>query len=271
DGTRIFALSGGKLFAAGSWPAASLAVTGEVEIEGWPTGMYLDSGRIVVLSAVPPARDPDTGMGLCPVTSGPSFMCGYFGPSTTKLTSIDAATLDVTGEVWLPGNSWHSRRVGSRVYVVLTDPARWPAGIKWWPDGDVWKDPERFASATHALEDANEKLIRAAPLSSWLPPARRKLAGGETVDVPYDCTQFSIGNAPVRLGFATVASLDLVHPDAPPARTTILGQTEMVYASQQSLYLLNPHWWWWDAEGNADWSYVHRFDISQPGAAKYLA
>src|SRR5207237_541244 len=173
-----------------------LAVTGEVEIEGWPTGMYLDSGRIAVLSAVPPARDPDTGMGLCPVASGASFMCGYFGPSTTKLTLIDAATLEVTGEVWLPGNSWHSRRVGSRVYVVLTDPARWPTGIKWWPDGDVWKDPER---------------------------------------------------------------------------TRILGQAEMVYASQQSLYLLNPHWWRWDAEGNADWSYVHRFDISQPGAAKYLA
>ena len=29
---------------------------------------------------------------------------------------------------------------------------------------------------------------------------------GEIVDVPYDCAQFSLGNAPVRLGFATVAT-----------------------------------------------------------------
>jgi len=37
DGTRIFALSSDRLHAASSWPPAALAVTGSLQIEGWPT------------------------------------------------------------------------------------------------------------------------------------------------------------------------------------------------------------------------------------------
>jgi hypothetical protein len=272
DGTRIFALSGDSLHAASSWPPSGLALTGSVRIEGWPTGFYLDGDRLAVLSAVPPARDPDTGLGICPlVASTAQFMCGYFGPLTAKLTLIDAASLAVTAEIWMPGYPAHTRRIGSQVYVVLRDPARWPEGIRWWPDGEVpWNDLDKLTAAIRALEVANEQVIRAAPLSTWLPPAQRRLQGGAVVDTPYDCTQFEVGNAPVRLGFVTVASLDLDHPEAPPARTTVLGDVGLIYASQDSLILATPHFWWWSFEGNLDWTYLHRFDLSQ-GAPRYVS
>ncbi len=94
--------------------------------------------------------------------------------------------------------------------------------------------------------------IRATPLSSWLPPAQRRLEGGAVVDVPYDCDQFEVGNAPVRLGFVTLATVDLDQPAVPPSRTTILGEVGLIYASQESLVLASPHYWWWDSDGNAD-------------------
>jgi hypothetical protein len=270
DGTRIFALSSDRLHAASSWPPAALAVTGSLQIEGWPTGFFLAGDRIAVISAMPPANDPKAGMGLCPVNLAASFMCGYFGPITAKLTLIDASTLAVTGEVWLPGYPVHSRRIGSNVHLVLRDPARWPQELQWWPSGDVWSDEGKFTAAVRSLEDANEKVIRATPLSNWLPPAQRRLQGGAVVDVPYDCAQFEIGNAPVRLGFVTLATVDLDQPAAPPSRTTILGEIGLIYASQESLVLASPHYWWWDADGNADWTYLHRFDLTQ-GAPRYAA
>ena len=41
DGTRIFALSGERLYASKSWPAEQTAVQGSVAIEGWPQEMFL--------------------------------------------------------------------------------------------------------------------------------------------------------------------------------------------------------------------------------------
>jgi beta propeller domain-containing protein len=270
DGTRIFALSGDSLHAVSSWPPAALAATGSVPIEGWPTGFFLVGDRIAVISAVPPANDPTAGVGICPVGLAASFMCGYFGPVTAKLTLIDATTLAVNNEVWLPGYPAHTRRIGSQVHLVLSDPARWPQEVRWGPSGDVWNDEQKFTVAVRALEDANESVIRSTPLSSWLPPSQRRLQGGAVVEAPYDCAQFQVGNAPVRLGFLTVATLDIEHPETPPSRTTILGEVGIIHASQDALVLASPHYWWWDSDGNADWTYVHRFDLTE-GAPRYAA
>ncbi|TMA18486.1 MAG: hypothetical protein E6J88_19305, partial [Deltaproteobacteria bacterium] len=52
DGTRIFVLSGHRLFSATSWPAESLAVKGKLDIEGWPSEMFLDGNQIAVFSSI---------------------------------------------------------------------------------------------------------------------------------------------------------------------------------------------------------------------------
>jgi hypothetical protein len=270
DGTRIFVLSGRKLFAAASWPPQQLGLGPSLVIEGYPTEMFLDEkGRIAVISNVPPADGPRVGGGMCPIGMG--GMCGHYGPMTTKLTLVDPAQLQVSGELYLPGWTSHARRVGSRVYLVLSDVPRWPAGVKWWPSGQIdWQDQGKWEKAIRRLEDENEAIIRAQPLAGWLPPSQRKLQGGATVELPWDCGQFRLGDASVQLGFVTVATLDLDHPEVAPARNTILADyAGVAYASTSSLYLTSPHWWWWNEPGQFDWTYLHRFDISS--GVEYVA
>jgi uncharacterized secreted protein with C-terminal beta-propeller domain len=52
DGTRIFVLSGRRLFSAKSWPPESLAVAGTLDLEGWPSEMFLDGDQIAVFSSI---------------------------------------------------------------------------------------------------------------------------------------------------------------------------------------------------------------------------
>jgi hypothetical protein len=270
DGTHIFVLSGRKLYGAGSWPPQKLALGPSLSIEGYPTEMFLDEkSRIVVISQVPPTDGPMVGGGMCPVGMG--YRCGYYGAMTTKLTVVDAVDLHVVSELYLPGSSTNSRRLGSQVHVVLGDSPRWPAEVKWWTAGVDWSDEAKWEKAVRQLEDQNEAIIRAQPLEKWLPPAQRKLQGGETVNLTWDCAQFRVSDAPTRLGFVTVATLDLDHLDAAPGRITLISDNaSVVYASTSSLYLASRHWWWWEAPNEVDWTYVHKFDIGQSGVV-YLA
>ena len=36
-----------------------------------------------------------------------------------------------------------------------------------------------------------------------------------------------------------------------------------MYATEGSLYLATPHWWWWPEAGQKDHTYLHKLDLSQ--------
>src|SRR5882672_8325758 len=85
DGTRILVLSGRTLFTAASWPPQSLSIAGQLEIEGWPSTMFLEGNRAVVFSSiwtVPPGGSMGPG-GAPAAALCPSNGC-YWGWSTTK-------------------------------------------------------------------------------------------------------------------------------------------------------------------------------------------
>lgn len=280
DGTRIFVLSGRTLFTATSWPPLSLAVAGKLEIEGWPSTMFLEGNQVVVFSsiwAVP------AGGGMGPSSTGPGGAslapcplggC-YWGWATTKITVVDVTDLSaptVASEIYLPGYSAGARRVGSSVRLVLSDGVRWPEAIRWWPEYDpaLYQDPNKLEAAIAALEDANEAIIRASPLQSWFPTGQRKLTDGRVIDVGYSCSDFYLSNAPERLGLVTIATLDLAHLDTGVSRASIVGEPGVLYATASHLYLASQHWWWWTMAGQRDWTYVHEFDISDPATAAYI-
>ena len=87
DGTRIFVLSGHRLFSATSWPAQSLAVKGKLDIEGWPSEMFLDGNQIAVFSSIWTTQ-PAAGM-PCRLDG----MGCFSGWSTTKVTVVDVSDL----------------------------------------------------------------------------------------------------------------------------------------------------------------------------------
>ena len=271
DGTRILVLSGRTLFAATSWPPADLSVAGKLEIEGWPTSMFLDGDRVVVFSSIWTSEaGPWNGESFAPCPSG-----GCWSLATTKITVVDVRSLSAPAalaEVYLPGYAAGARRIGRSVRLVLGDSVRWPQKIQWGLPYDpaLFSDPTRFALALGALEHANEAIIRATPLESWFPKGARKLPDGTTVDIGYRCTDFYLSNAPERLGLVTVATLDLANLDAGVARSSILSEPGVLYATADHLYLATRHWWWWAMTGQRDWTYLHAFDVSDPATASYI-
>ncbi len=276
DGTRIFVLSGQKLYAAKSWPAQDLALASSLPIEGYPHEMFLDDkGRLVIFSQVWTSwYDPKARVPACI----DSLDCSWSYSNTSKVTVIDAkneAALQVIDEIYLPGNYSSARRIGASVRMVLSDSFHWPSTLRFYPDYDPnqpnrYQDKGRLNQALDTLADENEKLLRARTLAEWLPRAKHRV-GGNLVDLPYRCGDFYSSNAPERLGLVTVATLNLDKPGTAPARTSVLGEAGQIYASSSSLYVASPHWWWWPAPGQSNFTYLHKFDLTDPDRAPYIA
>lgn len=270
DGTRIFALSGNTLHAVRSWPADQLAVQGTLQIEGYPREMFLDgTDKAVVFSSIYTWYPLSNAGGV----ECRGLGCGYSYANTVKVTEVDVSdmsNLRVVREVYLPGNYDSARKVGSSVRLVLSDSFNFPPGFKWSPDWEegLWNDPIRLRNAYNKIIAQNETLIRSQTLAEWV-PAAKIVSGGATTIVPHACDAFARVNAPTRLGQVSVVTLDLAANAI--NRTSILAEPGEIYASASNLYVATRHWWWWPAPGQRDTTYLHKFDITQPGAAVYVA
>lgn len=280
DGTRIFVLSGQRLYLHRSWPAASLQAVSWLKLEGVPRQMFLRGDKVLVFSEVyqPSSSGPSGGAGCAPMGPCDGYGYGYgYGSSFTKVTTVDVSDLaapHVTGELYLAGGYQDARLTGGSARLVLRDSFRWPEAVRWWPDysQDLWDDQTRLEKEIDKLMEQNERLIRAASLADWMPEGRYKRPDGAVEAVGYDCRDFHKTNAPTRLGFVTVASLDLdAQVMQAPSRTTLVTEPGEVYATANALYLATPHWWWWPEAGQSDYTYVHKLDLSQPHRAGYVA
>lgn len=281
DGNRIFVLSGDKLYASLSWPATNLSLQGKLQLEGWPREMFLaPNDQVVVFSSIWQALPLSAADGV----SCRGLDCGYYYANSVKITVIDASNLGalkVASEYYLPGSYDNSRRIGDSVRVVMSDALNFPPAMQWWPQGDLgsgcwgWgstclpEDKAKRDAAFDELIKTNEKLIRGTTLAQWV-PAGRLVRDGKTTILPPDCSAFSKVNAPVRMGQLSVITLDLKNPNA-LARTNVLAETGEVFASAKNLYVATRHWWWWPQPGQKDVTYIHKFDISQPDKAVYVA
>lgn len=270
DGTRIFALSGNTLHAARSWPSDQLAVQGTLKIEGYPREMFLEgAGKAVVFSSIYTWYPLSNAGGVTCL----GINCGYYYANTVKVTEVDVSdmsNLRVVREVYLPGHYNSARKVGSSVRMVLSDDFNFPPGFKWGPDWEegLWNDKARLKAAYNRVIAQNETLIRSQTLAEWVPAAKIK-NGSQVTIVPHACDAFSKVNAPTRLGQVSVVTLDLSANTL--NRTSILAEPGEIYASTNNLYVATRHWWWWPQPGQRDTTYLHKFDISQPGSAAYVA
>lgn len=270
DGTRIFALSGNTLHAVKSWPADQLGVQGTLKIEGWPNELFLDgTDKAVVFSSVYNYYPLSASQGV----QCDSISCGYYYSNTVKVTEVDVSDLSnlrVTKETYLPGSYTSARKIGTSVRLVLNDDFNMPAGVKWFPEWSegLWNDKAALKAAYNKIIADNERLIRAQTLAEWVPAAKVKKNGSTTL-VPHACEAFSRVNAPTRLGQVSVVTLNL-NADSID-RTSILAEPGQIYASEKNLYVATQHWFWWPQPGQRDTTYVHKFDISQPTNAIYVA
>jgi hypothetical protein len=282
DGTRIFVISGRKLYVHQSWPAEALKAVGVLTLEGYPREMFLSgTDRVVVFSGVT-VQEQSQGDGSSKpggdVACSPMGGCGYYGSNATKVTVVDVsnlATPKVVDELYMPGNYSNSRRIDGTVRMMLNDYFRWPQGLKWWPDYEdgLWEDKEKLKKKLDEMMEDNAGLIRERTLAQWLPTGWRKRPDGTRVEVGYDCRDFHKSNAPSRLGFVTVATLNLDAglEETTVRRTSLLAEPGELYASKDALYMSSRHWWRWPEDGQRDHTYIHKFDTREPGTARYVA
>ncbi len=270
DGTRIFALSGQTLHAVRSWPADQTAVLGTLTIEGYPREMFLDgTGTAVVFSSLYQWYPMSNARGDACATMD----CGYYSANTVKVTQVDVSDLSnlkVTRETYVPGYYNSARKVGNAVRLVISNDFNFPQGFKWGPDWSpgLWDDKPRLKAAYDQIIADDEALIRKQTLADWVPTSTVR-ADGHTTTVPNDCSAFSKVNAPTRLGMVSVVTVNLA--DQALTRSTILAEPGEIYASTNNLYVATRHWWWWPAPGQKDTTYVHKFDITNPDRAVYVA
>jgi len=286
DGTRIFVVSGRKLYVHQSWPAEALKAVGSVLLEGSPREMFLaEQDRVVIFSSVSYQEEgqsdgsskPGGGVSSGDVVCMPGA-CGYYGRSATKLTVVDVSNLaspQVVDELYLPGNYFNARRTQGTVRVLLNDNFRWPQEMKWWPEYEdgLWEDKEKLKKKFDEMIVRNTKLIRERTLAQWLPSGWRKRPDGTKVAVGYDCRDFHRSNAPSKLGFVTVATLNLDSQaqETSVRRTSLVAEPGELYATQNAMYMSSRHWWRYPEDGQRDHTYLHKFDTSEPGVARYVA
>ncbi len=261
DGTRLFVLSGRRLYTATTWPVTSLATRGSLALPGRPLEMFLEGNRLIIFSGLfDPAFDAPS---WCQYSS-----CQDWYVNTVLVTHVDVSDLAnpvATGTQRVPGRYESARRVGEVIRLVTTSSFPFVDELPTWVS---WEERERATSLLHLslMHDRlileNTTKIRARTLAQWLPSAV-VAAGSTSSTTALDCTGIWTTNASARLGLTNIVSLDLGDPLA-FSRQALLAAVDELYQGPDGLYLAQRHWWWWSSNGLDDATYVYRFDVSQP-------
>jgi len=280
DGTRLYVLHGQKLLIVNAWPAPTLGVAGGSDIEGEPKEMFVADGKAVVFSTVngdpiyaaagvvPRSSYSDTYSygGYAPgvATAGGADSVGYYGgPSyahaLTKVTvlTIAGSTASVARELYFEGSYLSSRRVGSKVRVVLEGGAHGPqlaysptivstggaAGGVAVGGAPVSSTPSTTPTqadqiaAWEVVRSKNDALIAATTYADWTPQSITK-DGGATRATPTSCSDFYVPTAgSTEFGMTQIESFDLDAPADPPRSSAIVGAVETVYGDTTSMVL----------------------------------
>jgi len=263
DGTKLYVLHGQKFLIVDAWPAEKLGVAGGLDIEGTPSEMFVAGGRAVVFSTVPGAPvyaaaglTPRAGYSdgyVTPLYGGvadiaPSYPGGAsFANPLTKVTvlSLDGGTASVSRELYFEGSYLSSRRVASKVRLILEGGAHGPA-LNYSPtlpavytSDNQYRAPtqDEQIAAWEALRSKNNALIEATTYTDWVPLGFTKDENGVHA-APSDCAGFyvpSVGST--EFGMTQIQAFDLDLPSEPPQSVAIFGAAETVYGNADSLVL----------------------------------
>lgn len=301
DGTYIYLLHGKTFQVVQAWPAAAMAATSSIDVEGWPTEMFVDQGRVVIYSVVDGTAVMNAA-GVAPRTSysegryyfgAPMCMgygCGYW--NSNPLTKVTVLALDngttprVTRETYFEGSYLSSRRVGAKVRTVLVGGAHGPS-LRYYPDFSgrytgtgpyVQPSIDEQIGAYEALRTQNNAAIDASKVADWLPYSFARTSSGVTGTLA-KCEDYLVPTeGSTQYGLTQLASMDLDAPNAAPQVTSIVGAVDTIYANEETMVLASRAWmpwsWYWD-QGVADGlsvaqTHLHAFDIaSDPILPKY--
>jgi hypothetical protein len=268
DGTRLYVLHGQRFLIVDAWPAQSLGVDGGIDIEGDPTEMFVANGKAVVFSTVD-GTPLFTAAGIAPRAG---YSDGYAQPmypgvadfvgsgsysggvsyqnALTKVTvlSLDGSNASTVRELYFEGSYLSSRRVDSKVRVVLEGGAHGPvldynptfsaSASSYTSTGQLTPAAQRGQiQAWEAVRAKNVSAINATTYADWVPVAFTKNADGVQASTA-DCSSFYVPTeGSTEFGMTQIEALDLDAPAEPPRSVAIVGAAETVYGNADSMVL----------------------------------
>jgi len=118
---------------------------------------------------------------------------------------------------------------------------------------------------------ANQRVVRQAPLSAWL-PSYTLTSGSASSTNTVPCQQVSHPAQYTGMSMLTVYTVDLAQPTADPQPVSVTADGDTVYATADSLYIAsNPGWYCClPTTSPTQRTEIHRFDISGTARPVYL-
>ena len=268
DGTRLYVLHGQKFLIVDAWPAPSLAVAGSVDVEGEPTEMFVADGKAVIFSTVD-GRQVYASAGISPraaysdayatplysgaadvaLPGGAQYSGGIaYQNALTKVTvlTIHDSSASVARELYFEGGYLSSRRVDSKVRMVLEGGAHGPA-LQYYPTYPAYGVAANGASgspsqtdqiaAWEQLRTSNEFAIAQTSYLDWIPTAFTKDASG-VAGQTMACSDFYVPEAgSTEFGVTQIQAFDLNAPEEAPRAVAILGAAQTIYGNASSMVL----------------------------------
>jgi hypothetical protein len=272
DGERIVAVAEGRLH------LASATDNRLVDTLALPEGMYgaellLAGDRALVIA-------PNGYVGIEPFAGAgaPAADIAFAPPTGTLVAQVDieGGALALSDTFVLDGTYVSARMTDDVARLVLhADPQqRLPFVAPASPT----------EQAEEAAREHNRQVVEDAAPEDFLPTWHRLGADGQRTDeggALLGCEDAHAPNTFSGFGMVTVVSVDLSEGLAGGLAsadgTGVLAGGQTVYASHEHLYVAAPEWVDWEALPEADragaaddhGTDIHRFDISDPGAAAY--
>jgi hypothetical protein len=262
DGTKLYVLHGQKFLIVDAWPAANLGLAGGMDIEGTPLEMFVANGRAVIFSTadgaplyaaagIKPRSSYNDAYGT-PVYRGVADVApGYSGGSyvqnpLTKVTVLSLAdgTASVVRELYFEGDYLSSRRVASKVRLVLEGGAHGPS-LDYnpiFPQGsktEPYQAPSQAeqTAAWEALRTKNLAAIDATTYNDWVPVSFTKDQNGVHAG-SQACADFYVPTVgSTEFGMTQIQAFDLDLPTEAPRAVAIVGAAETVYGNADSMVL----------------------------------
>ncbi len=268
DGRSLFAVVNGTVQVVDlTGPEPRLA--GSTALEGgWEHELLLEGDRLFVLGQGDDAAALDD--------DAQSAEDPFMGASpTTMVVEVDVSDVDdpqILSTRYVEGRYLTARVVDGVARLVVSTVAPpldfvYPSGV----------------GAEDAATEANREIILDSSPQEWLPRVLSSDGnGGWDAEPLVGCDQVSRPDEFSGPGTLTVISLDLGEPLDLTDAVSVMADGETVYASDSSLYVATNAWSEpvvFEPESDVDLqqvdsgytSSIHKFDISEPGPARYAA
>jgi len=287
QGDHLFVLQQGAIHVVDAWPPEEAHEIARVAVEGWGESLLLAGSTLIAFTSIyeggydpvplPGVPEPLTGEGdILPPEEPPGET--FQAVRITLVDVQDPAAPVVRRTLDVEGSLVGARLVDGKVYLVAQHYAGlWDATLHEAIAALGLPDPWALSEAQR---DARLPEVRARVrpvIANWiadrghaalLPDLR--VDGGERRDL-LACDSVFVPEATSDLALLCVLGFDPA-ADEDPTGVGVLANGWTLYASQQSLAVVQDSRWWWWGNGESPYAetHVHLFDLNG-GAPTYAA